>query len=277
MNWKTFGHNRVKEILEKQLNTGFLPHAYFFSGPDGVGKKMLAMEFAQSVLKTENLQNHPDFQILDLEGEITIEPMLNFIGKLGYKPFSGSKKIAVINNAQNLNMQSGNALLKTLEEPSPTTVIVLIANSGKLLPTIVSRCQRFNFNVFSQDLLKSFAGREKLAITDEMLDLSFGSPSRLKNLAENENFFADQKKTMQQYRDLLKMSVGEKLASINNFADLEPQTLEENLKAWLFWQNLQLKSQPKSFVKVRALADAREGLLMNKNKKLVLQNLFLTI
>lgn len=277
MNWKTFGHNSIKEILEKQLSSGFFPHAYFFAGPAGVGKKMLALEFAQSLLGTTNLQNHPDFQMLDIKGEVTMNLVLDFIGKLGYKPFLGSKKIAIINNAQNLNTQSSNALLKTLEEPSATTIIILIANSVRLLPTIVSRCQTFNFNVFSGELMAAFAKEKKILITQEMLDLSFGSPSRLEHLAEDADFFTEQKKIIQQYRQLLKMSTGEKLAAINNFSELDQQQLDGSLLMWLFWQNSQLKNQPKNYVKVRAIAGAREGLAMNKNKKLVLQSLFLTI
>src|SRR5260221_2148399 len=87
--------------------------------------------------------------MLDMEGEITVEPILDFIGKLRFKPFMGSKIIAIINNAKNLNLQSGNALLKTLEEPSPSSIIILVSSSGSVLPTVVSRCQVLNFSAFS--------------------------------------------------------------------------------------------------------------------------------
>ena len=150
MEWQTFGHNEIKNLLNKQISSGIFPHAYLFTGPEAVGKKNLALEFAKVVLKADKLENHPDFQILDSEGEIKIEQILEFIGKIGYKPFLGEKKVAIINNAQNLNTQSSSALLKTLEEPSESSVIILIAGSGNILSTISSRCQVLNFSIFSK-------------------------------------------------------------------------------------------------------------------------------
>ena len=70
-----------------------------------------------------------------------MEPALEFISRLSLKPFIGKYKVAIINNAENLNQQSGNALLKTLEEASESTIIILVAGYGKLLTTIISRCQ----------------------------------------------------------------------------------------------------------------------------------------
>src|SRR6185369_16832179 len=149
-NWVSFGHEKVKSILEKQLAQGRFPHAYLFGGPEGLGKKQLALKFAQKILQTEKVLSHPDFQILDLEGEIGMESVLDFISGLSFKPFAGSHKVAVVNNAQNLNTQSSNALLKTLEEPAGGTIIILISSTTQLLATIVSRCQVFSFYGFSE-------------------------------------------------------------------------------------------------------------------------------
>jgi len=277
MKWQTFGHKRAKEILEKQLDSAVFPHAYLFTGPEGVGKKTLALEFARAVLKTDDLSKHPDFQILDAPGEITVDLALDFIGKLGFKPFFGAKKIAVINNAQNLNPQSGNALLKTLEEPSPSTIIILIAGSARLLPTIVSRCQVFNFNAFTREFLEDFAESEKLSLKPEMLELSFGSPAKLKMLAGDPDLFAAEKQVIARYQKIQNLTLGEKLAAINEFAEFEAPQLAQNFRSWMLWQWVQLKRQPESFGKVRALGEAFLGLQMNKNKKLILQTLFLKI
>src|ERR1051326_2085116 len=148
--WVSFGHKHVKNLLEKQLATKNLSHAYLFKGPSGVGKRTLALELAKQILAGENLSTHPDFQMLDASGEIVMEQALEFLERLHLKPFIGQKKVAVINHAQNLNTASSNALLKTLEEPSPSTIIILIAE-GAVLPTIISRCQVFNFNAFTED------------------------------------------------------------------------------------------------------------------------------
>ena len=112
--WTTFGFEAVKNILDKQMKAGKLAQAYLFCGPEGIGKKTLAVELAKKILQTENVSNHPDFQILSEEGEISVERVRQFIAGLSYKPFFAEKKVAIIDSAQNLNTQSGNALLKTL-------------------------------------------------------------------------------------------------------------------------------------------------------------------
>jgi len=209
VNWQTFGHNAVKSILDKQIGAKRFPHAYLFAGPDGVGKKLLALEFSRKILGAENLNTHPDFSILDQAGEITMEPVLEFISRLSLKPFLAQKKIAIINNAQNLNLQSANALLKTLEEASESTVIILLANSSRLLPTIVSRCQVLNFHPFSEAQLKDFAAVNDLQTTPRVLELSFGSPSRLKRLSQDREFLENEEQTVQKYESRGKMRLGE--------------------------------------------------------------------
>jgi len=276
-NWRVFGHLNIKSILNKQLGEQKFPHAYLFAGPAGLGKKTLALEFAQKVLAAGNLNTHPDFAILDKPGEITMELILDFISRLSYKPFLSQKKIAVINNAQNLNLPSSNALLKTLEEASPSTLIILIADSARLLPTIVSRCQVLNFSSFGKNELGEFAKAFGLKMTSLAEDLSFGSPARLKKLSEDKEFLSSEEKTVQKYKSFQKMRLGEKLMSISGLAELETQDLEKNLLTWLMWQRGKLAENPRDYLKVRALGDSLTSLKQNKNKKLILQGLLLKI
>ncbi len=275
--WQTFGHDAVKSILNKQIGVQKFPHAYLFAGPKGVGKKTLAQEFAQKVLGTEKLSTHPDFFMLDQGGEITVEPILDLISRLSFKPFLAQKKVAIINNAQNLNLQAANALLKTLEETSISSLIILTADSARLLPTIVSRCQVLNFSPFSKNQLKEFAKREKLKLTGPIQDLSFGSPARLKKLSLDIEFLSSEEKTVEQYKNFQKMRLGEKLMSISSLAELEVEDLAKNLQTWLMWQSGRLAENPEDYTKVRALGDCLQGLKRNKNKKLILQGLLLKI
>jgi DNA polymerase III subunit delta' len=277
MNWQTFGHQPVKSILNKQMAAKKFPHAYLFAGPGGVGKKTLALEFAEKVLGAENLSAHPDFAILDEAGEITMEVILDFISRLSFKPFVAQKKIAIINNAQNLNPQSSNALLKTLEEASPSSIIILISDSARLLPTIVSRCQVLTFSRFSKNQLDEFAKRENLRINDSIRDLSFGSPARLVKLSRDEEFLKSEQETVAQYQNFQKMRLGEKLVSISGLAELETEDLAKNFQTWLMWQSGRLADNPSDFRKVQALGDSLLGLKQNKNKKLILQGLLLRI
>jgi len=261
--------------LDKQLTTQSTAHAYLFYGPEGVGKKTLALELAKVVLGTENLSNHPDFQILDSESEITSEAAVEFIRSLSFKPFVAQKKVAIINNAQNLNAQSSNALLKTLEEPSESTVIVLIAGEGRLLPTIVSRCQSFGFQNFTKEKLQQFAADNALKVSDRIIELSFGKISRLKKLAEDQEFLQQENEVLNKYTNLQKISAGEKLLAVGEYAELEAEDLEYNFLTWLNWQSQNVSARDAG--RLQALMDALEGLKSNFNKKLVLQNLFLKI
>lgn len=277
MNWQTFGHDAVKSILNKQIGTQRFPHAYLFAGPKGIGKKTLAFEFARKVLGTEKLNNHPDFGILDEPGEITMEPILGFISRLSFKPFLAQKKISIINNAQSLNLQASNALLKTLEEASSGNIIILLADSARLLPTIISRCMVLNFSRFGKNQLAEFAKSENLKLTELIQNLSFGSPARLKKLSQDSEFLSFEEKTVEQYKNFQKMRLGERLMSITSLAELEVEDLTKSLQTWLMWQSDRLWESPEDYTKVRALGDCLQGMKRNKNKKLILQGLLLKI
>ncbi len=273
-----FGHENIKNILGKQMESKKVPHAYLFVGQDGIGKKTLALEFAKSLLTTEKLDHHPDFQILDLgEEEISAERLKDFIAKIAFMPFMAAKKVAIINNAENLNSQSSNALLKTLEEPSSSSVIILIASRNSLLPTISSRCQVLRFNNFSLNQMEDFASQKNLTVTKEMVELSFGQIGRLKKLAEEKGFIQEQNELVDDYKILARQSIGEKLMAVNKYAELESFELMENFRVWLNWQLIFLTKEPKNFLKLSAIAQALAGLRMNLNKKMVLQSLFLKI
>lgn len=279
MNWKTYGHEGIKNILELQLSSGNLAHAYLFFGPEGVGKKMLALELAAKILglkqDSHNLNTHPDFKILDEEGEISIESMRLFTETLSYKPFLG-KKVAIINNAHLMNNQSSNALLKTLEEPSDSTIIILISANKNLLPTIVSRCQTFSANLFTDSQLLGFAETKKINAGSEVLALSFGSISRLMHIQEEENF-AKEKQVINDFEHLKSDAISDRLLSIGKLAEQEIDELKHTFTSWLMWEKQQVSKNPTSFKIMEKLLMALEGLNTNKNKKLILQSLFLGI
>lgn len=273
MSWATFGFEATKNILEKQLNSGKLVQAYLFCGPEGIGKKTLALELAKKILKTENLSNHPDFQMLAEQGEISVERVRQFIGALNYKPFLAEKKVAIIDSAQNLNSQSGNALLKTLEEPSSSTILILVASSSRLLPTIVSRCQVFRLNSFSTAQLEKFAATQGLKTDQEILALSAGSIARLLGLSGKGAELAEEKQAIARFESLKNSSRAEKFLAISEFGSLEIEELTQLFKQWFFWQASELKKHPQSFFQLKALGEAINSLRGNKNKKLILQGL----
>ena len=153
-----FGQERAKRFLKQLLSLGKLPHALLFSGMGGVGKVALAREFAKilnclhpqagdacdgcaSCLKTRG-GNHPDLVWIKSDGAtIKLDQIRSLKQRLSFRPFEGKWRIVVIENAQDLREEAGNALLKLLEEPPKQNLFLLTALEPQmLLPTIVSRC-----------------------------------------------------------------------------------------------------------------------------------------
>jgi DNA polymerase III subunit delta' len=169
------GHHRPLEILRLALGNERLHHAYLFVGPEGVGKRTVALALAKAIhcRETKNdycdrcpdcariqAGNHPDVrlvQTLEDKKEISIKQVRELEKELNFRSFSGKRKIAIIDPATLLNASSQNALLKTLEEPPQNSLIVLVApNAGVLLPTLRSRCLRIAFGPLARDEVTRF-------------------------------------------------------------------------------------------------------------------------
>ncbi len=149
------GNQRVRDFLQRAVTADRLAHALLFVGPDGVGKMTAAREFAAALLGVDTPENHPDFFLIErerdrktgkLHGSIVIEQVQALTGRLALGSFMGGWKVCVLDGADLLKDAAANALLKTLEEPRPKTVLVLLANSAEdVLPTVRSRCQVLRF------------------------------------------------------------------------------------------------------------------------------------
>jgi DNA polymerase-3 subunit delta' len=156
------GHKRQLRVLEKIIERKRIPHALLFEGPEGIGKKKVALWFlsalnceteggkgckrCSSCLKIERL-THPDLYLLGSQGDsIKIEQVREAEKFLQYKPLEAKWKGLVVEDADKMTPEAANAFLKSLEEPPPWTVIILITQSSDTLPpTIRSRCQRLRF------------------------------------------------------------------------------------------------------------------------------------
>jgi DNA polymerase-3 subunit delta' len=273
---RTFGHQNVKNLLDLQLKSGKFSHAYLFTGPEGVGKKILALELAGKILGTDNLSVHPDFAILDQTEDISVERIQQFMEGLSFKPFLGKYKVAIVNNAHLMNTQSSNALLKTLEEPSASTILILVSANKNLLPTIVSRCQTFFLNSFTVKQLKQFADERNLRTDGEILKLSFGSVARLMAL-QDKTVLVREQNSIQEFEDIKKGTKADRLLAISKFAELETPDMNNLFRSWLFWQRQALNKNANLYWGMSPLLAALDQLNTNKNKKLILQDLFLKI
>ena len=147
------GNNQIKQVLTKSVQKGALSHSYLFVGIQGIGKKMIAMEFAKKILCIEKEQgsncksciefesnNHPDFQCIGPEGNsIKIEQIRMLQKKIQEKPIISNQKVYIINDADTMTTEAQNCLLKTLEEPPEFAIIILVgSNENAFLATIKS-------------------------------------------------------------------------------------------------------------------------------------------
>jgi len=175
------GHRLQRDYLTKSFANGKIANSYLFHGREGIGKKLVAMEFAAilnctnfnaidtgtyssdcSCISCQKIKKgvHPDVSIVlskELK-EIKIDQIREQIEELIYlKPYEGSYKVAVVDNAELMNINAQNAFLKTLEEPPLNSIIILITSIPHyLLPTIISRCQRIEFFPLSENVIREF-------------------------------------------------------------------------------------------------------------------------
>ena len=149
---KLIGHAPIIGLLQRSLERDRLAHAYLLTGPRSVGKATLARHFVQGLLPGDTpLETHPDYihikRNLDpktgkTRAIIALDQIHEIRGKLSRRPLMGGWKACVIDGAQFMNREASNALLKTLEEPQPRTLIMLTApDTDSVMPTILSRCQ----------------------------------------------------------------------------------------------------------------------------------------
>jgi DNA polymerase-3 subunit delta' len=160
------GHQRQLVYLRRSLECDRLHHAYLFVGPQGAGKRTVALALAKSlhcsarrfdfcdecqVCLAIQAGNHPDVRLVEpLAGkkDISIGQIRDLEKALAFRSFSGGRKITLIDGADLMNFHSQNSLLKTLEEPPGNALVLLIAHSpGGLLPTVLSRCVRLFFGL----------------------------------------------------------------------------------------------------------------------------------
>jgi len=207
-----FGHEEIKSAIREAYDQNRLPHALLFSGPQGIGKATFAYHCARWLLSGAPSQfeigpddplfkrvasgAHGDFFALshDYEGDkaakiksMSMDHVRHFLEQLCKTPLEGGWRIALVDSINDLNRNGTNALFKTLEEPRPKTLLIIIHHEGEaLLPTIRSRCHKMSFRSLSlsqtMDVIKhsdTFAGRE---ISPGLASLARGRPGMLIHL-----------------------------------------------------------------------------------------------
>jgi DNA polymerase-3 subunit delta' len=188
------GNDLVKNYLMQMVKKNAIGNSLLFAGIEGVGKSLFAEALAKLELNVDTLKNHPDVYIYRPEGKIgmhSIDSMRHMCEKVYLAPFSSSKKIFIIHNAEKMLPSSANSLLKTFEEPSLDTIIILLSsNPGALLPTVLSRCRVIRFHQINSEAIADYVvknfGKEKDE-AKKIAGLSGGSIGKACRLAADES------------------------------------------------------------------------------------------
>jgi DNA polymerase III subunit delta' len=203
------GHDGLIAAFGRAAERGRLAHAYLFTGPPGIGKRLFAHELAKALLCESppagrfdacdrcaacalvDAGTHPDcFEIGRPEDklELPIEVIRRLCADLAMKPARGGRKIAVLDDADDLNEESANSFLKTLEEPPPGSLLVLLGTSPeRQLPTIRSRCQIIPFAPLPAPLVDELLRVDDEldpALAERLATLAEGSPGLARELAD---------------------------------------------------------------------------------------------
>jgi len=266
------GHRRILEFLKKSVGNNRLAHAYLFVGPANLGKKTVALEFIR-MLNGDEIDKpvHPDILIIEpqvsekkegekKELEIGIDEARKVQRQLSLSPYQSKYKIALIDQAERMTSEAANCLLKTLEEPSSYSVLILLSSQPRsILETIISRCQTIKFlpvaekeitdGVFvilseAKNLMGNSGGciqrdsssRQGGTQNDirQIIRLANGRPGLALNYLENPELLKTEEKIISQLEKVVKAGLNERYKLAEELSKDIPQT-RWILNKWLFW------------------------------------------
>lgn len=246
------GHEQIIGHFQNAITLDKVSHAYILNGPDGSGKMMLAEAFATALqcekksvegcmecrsCKQAASHNQPDILYLEHEkpNTISVDDIRRQINQdIDIKPYASPYKIYIVDEAEKMNQQAQNALLKTIEEPPAYAVILLLTTNADLfLPTILSRCIRLNLKPVSDPVIQAFL-RKQYQIPDYQAEVSTifaqGNVGKAIKLASSEHFKELRDSAVQLMKrvkdiDVYEMGeavkqIGEYKLSINDYFDI---------------------------------------------------------
>ena len=290
------GNNKIKKLLKNSIENQKTSHSYLFIGIEGIGKKMIAMEFAKAILCIDeknkccnkcksciefDSNNNPDFKIIEPDGNsIKIEQIREMQNKIIEKPIISSKKVYVINDSDKMTKEAQNCLLKTLEEPPEFATIILIgSNESAYLSTIKSRCMILHFEKISNSELKEILiNKFNLKIDNEMLlKFSQGSISKAIDIIENKEIYEKIEEIISNINnkdiiDIIKMSdiLYKSKEIINDILEnINIQLIELSKKSYTYLECIDIVENTKKRLKMNANYDmCIDNMLLQMKEKL---------
>ena len=271
MNWDMLGHKWAVDLLKRHVARDEVRHAYLFTGPQGIGRRTLAVRLAQALncpspvepgepcltcptCRQIDAMQHPDLFMVQAEppgGTLKVDQVRDLQHSLVLSPYQGRYRVAILLRFEEANDNAANALLKTLEEPASKVVIILTAESTeKLLPTVVSRCEVLRLQPLQvTEVVKGLQERWQLDNKQARLlaAISGGRPGYARCLHENADKLHKRTKWLNDHARLLSASRVERFRfseGINediNKGRMTRQELYEMLANWLsLWRDVLL-------------------------------------
>lgn len=270
MNWDMLGHEWAVNLLREHVVQGNFRHAYLITGPQGIGRRTLALRFTQALncpqplspgepcrtcrtcAQIENMQ-HPDLSIVQAEqigSVLRVDQVRDLLPSLSLAPYQARYRIALFLRFEEANASAANALLKTLEEPPERVVLLLTAESAeRLLPTIVSRCEMLRLRALNLDsLTRGLQERWEVPKADARLlaHLSNGRIGAALNLHRSPEQLKQRQVWLQDHHRLLSASRLRRFEYAESLAK-DKQRLLPALEVWQsLWRDVFLRASGSS-------------------------------
>lgn len=297
------GNEKTVAYLGGAVKSGNLSHAYLFCGPESVGKTKVGKAFARLILcegdnpvtctecpscKLFAGGSHPDFFLLD-QGAVVVDDIRELTNSLELRPYRGRGKVALLSHAENLTNQALNAFLKTLEEPtSQTTIILTTENKRNLLPTIVSRSRIVNFGLAPGKQIFEFLNGDRGVKKEEatkICKLAAGRVGVAVSLSEDDSLAAGMQELVAGFnrayhtQDIYeKISYADVLSKDKESLISKLQTIELSTRGELMKSSIDQNYKAKTselIALMDRIAMAKDMISKNANAKLVIEGLLL--
>lgn len=285
------GNDKIKKELIGSINNEKYSHSYLFLGISGIGKKMIAKEFAKMILCGGEKKycnkcksciefssgNNPDFAEINPDGNnVKIEQIRELQRKIVEQPIISNKKVYIIDEADSMTKEAQNCLLKTLEEPPEFAVIILIgSNESNFLSTIKSRCTIIKFNSIPSEQVKNYIEQKYdiHPISENIILASEGSIGKAEILKDKQELYNAIDNIL---ANIEKMDLIDTLKN----ADIIYKSQEDKIDI-LEYINIILYRKSRQNAKylncINIIEDTKKRLNANSNYNMTIDNMIMTI